>query len=137
MDCLTCRLISQFPSTRPGCSGSLHSWWPIRVDHQARGFICSSGFFPLFHGCCWKHEFHAFPFLNKDSASFRTLSFSLAPHYLCTSPGLQGTCHTLSDRCRSFLTLASQHIPPDHLDIHAILCCEHGCVCKSFAHECD
>ena len=44
-------------------------------------------------------------------------------------------CRTLSDRRRGFLTLDSQHILPDRLDIHAILCCEHGCVCKSYARE--
>ena len=135
MYCLTYRLISQFPSTRPDCSGSSRSGWPTRVDNRARGFISTPGFFSLSCGCYRKREFRASPFLNKDSASFRTPSFSLAPRSLRTSPGSQGAYHTLSHRRRGFLTLGSQHIPPDSLDIHAILCCKHGFVFKSFTHE--
>ena len=44
-------------------------------------------------------------------------------------------CRTLSDRRRDFLTFDSQHIPSGSLDIHAVLCCEHGRVCKSHARE--
>ena len=93
------------------------------------------GFLPPSRRCCRKREFCIIPSFS-NSSSIRTQSFSPVLHSLHTSPGSQGVCRTQPRQHReSLLMLDLQHIPPDSLDIYAILCCEHWCVYKSFARE--
>ena len=93
------------------------------------------GFLPPSRRCCRKREFCIIPSFS-DLSSIRTQSSSLVLHFLRTSPGSQGVCRTRPRQHREpLLILDLQHIPPDSLDLYAILRREHRCVYKSFSRE--
>ena len=116
------RFLAFWVANKGGSSGKrlyLYFWVFFLLLAVAVGNV-SSVFSPLF----------------RTHPSSRTLSFSPVPPSLRISPGSQGMyCMQSGRRRESLLMLDPQHIPPNSLDIYAILCCKHGYARNSFARE--
>jgi len=87
------------------------------------------GLFPPSRRCCREREFCIFPSLKKRINLRPGPCRSLWHPIPCILHQNRRVCPTYC-LIGLLLTFDSQHIPPDSLDIYAILRCKHGYVCN-------